>query len=141
MSDTVHLEIVTPHRRVLAIDIDFVEIPGALGVLGVLPGHTPLLTSLGIGELMYRQGRSEHSIAVSSGFAEILPDRVTVMAEIAELPGEIDVEAAEREREEAAHSLRDVAPEDLVAARARLRLAETRLHVAERMERHYHRSN
>ncbi len=135
MAETVHLEVVTRRRRVLAVDADFVELPGVLGALGVLPGHTPLLTALGIGELMYRRDHAEEYLAVRGGFAEILPDRVTVLAEAAEEPAEIDVEAARRDREEAEAALRTADAAELDRLRARLQLAVTRLQVAGRAGR------
>lgn len=135
MAETVHLEVVTRRRRVLAVDADFVELPGVLGALGVLPGHTPLLTALGIGELMYRSDHAEEYLAVRGGFAEILPDRVTVLAEAAEEPGEIDIEAALRERKEAEAALRTADAAELDRLRARLQLAVTRLQVAGRAGR------
>ena len=135
MAETVHLEVVTRSRRVLSVDADFVELPGVLGALGVLPGHTPLLTALGIGELMYRRDHGEEYLAVQGGFAEILPDRVTVLAEGAEEPGEIDVEAARREREEAEAAMRTADAAELDRLRAKLQLAVTRLQVATRAGR------
>ena len=135
MAETVHLDVVTRTRLVLSVDADFVELPGVLGALGVLPGHTPLLTKLGIGELMYRRDRAEAYLAIRGGFAEIMPDRVTVLAEGAEAPGEIDVEAAERERREMEEALKTADGAELDRMRARLQLAVTRLQVASRTSR------
>ena len=135
MAETVRLEVVTRDREVLSVDADFVELPGVLGALGVLPGHTPLLTQLGIGELMYRQDHAEAYLAIRGGFAEIMPDRVTVLAEGAEAPGEIDVEAAERERREMEEALKTADAAELDRMRARLQLAVTRLQVAARASR------
>jgi F-type H+-transporting ATPase subunit epsilon len=97
------LEIVTPERSVVTERVDEVEIPGAEGYFGVLPGHTPLLATLKVGELWYRKGTEKHYVSIAFGFAEVLPDRVTILAELAELPHEIDVpraEAAKRRAEE-----------------------------------------
>jgi F-type H+-transporting ATPase subunit epsilon len=97
------LEIVTPDRSVVTQRVDEVEIPGAEGYFGVLPGHTPLLAMLKVGELWYRKGNETFYLSIAFGFAEILPDRVTILAEIAERPDEIDVaraEAAKRRAEE-----------------------------------------
>ena len=77
MADRLHLEIVTPSRRVVEVEVDEVRLPGALGEMGVLPGHIPLLTSLAAGPLTYFDGSSETKYAVQGGFAEVLPDRVT----------------------------------------------------------------
>ncbi len=132
MAERLRLEVVTQSRRVLATEADFVELPGIEGALGVLPGHTPLLTALGIGELMFRRDHAEEYLAISWGFAEVLPDRVTVLAEVAETPEEIDVEAAERERAEAEAALRTVEAAELDVMLARLHMAVTRLRVAAR---------
>ena len=132
MADTVHLEVVTRTRRVLSVDVEFVELPGVLGALGVLPGHTPLLTQLGIGELMYRRDHAEEYLAIRGGFAEVMPDRVTVLAEGAEAPSEIDVEAAEKERREMEEALKTADAAELDRMRARLQLAVTRIQVASR---------
>ncbi len=97
------LEIVTPDRSVVAERVDEVEIPGFDGYFGVLPGHTPMLAMLKVGELWYRKGSEKHYLAIAFGFAEVLPDRVTILAELAERPEEIDVaraEAAKRRAEE-----------------------------------------
>jgi len=125
-----HLDVVTQTRRLLSAEVDEVQLPGALGALGVLPGHTPLLTSLGIGELMYRTDHRESYLAIQWGFAEVLPDRVTVLATVAETPEEIDVEAAERERAEAEAALKTADAVELERMRARLQMAVTRLQVA-----------
>ncbi len=130
MAGGLHLDVVTQTRRLLSAEVDEVQLPGALGALGVLPGHTPLLTSLGIGELMYRTDHRESYLAIQWGFAEVLPDRVTVLATVAETPEEIDVEAAERERAEAEAALKTADAVELERMRARLQMAVTRLQVA-----------
>ncbi len=94
MADRLHLEIVTPSRRVVEVAVDEVRLPGALGEMGVLPGHIPLLTSLAAGPLTYFDGSTVVRYAVQGGFAEVLPDRVTVLATVAEAPADIDVAAA-----------------------------------------------
>ena len=97
------LEIVTPDRSVVAERVDEVEIPAFDGYFGVLPGHTPMLAMLKVGELWYRKGSEKHYVSIAFGFAEVLPDRVTILAELAERPEEIDVaraEAAKRRAEE-----------------------------------------
>jgi len=87
--------IVTPTRQLLRAEATEVTLPGANGYLGILPGHAPLMTELGIGELTFQSAKPSEPISIIQGFAEILPDRVTVLAETAELAAEIDVERAE----------------------------------------------
>ena len=97
------IEIVTPDRSLVNDQVDEVQLPGSEGYFGVLPGHTPLLASLKVGELWYRAGQRKHYLAVAFGFVEVLPDRVTVLAQIAERAEDIDVaraEAAKRRAEE-----------------------------------------
>ena len=98
------LEIVTPERSVVREDVDEVHVPGSEGYLGVLPGHTPLLATLALGELWYRKGQQKHFLSISGGFVEVLPDRVTILAEIAELAQDIDVRAGARRRRDAPRS-------------------------------------
>jgi F-type H+-transporting ATPase subunit epsilon len=100
------LQIVTPERLVLAEPVDEVLLPGSEGYLGVLPGHAPLLTALGVGEIEYRAGGRKRFLAVSGGYAEVLRDRVIVLAETAERPDEIDVERAREQRARAEAILR-----------------------------------
>src|SRR5687768_10649219 len=95
------LEIVTPDRALVTEQVDEVQLPGAEGYFGVLPGHTPLLATLQVGELWYRIGQQKHYLAVAFGFAEVLPDRVTVLAQLAERPEDIDVPRAEAARKRA----------------------------------------
>jgi len=92
---SIELQIVTPDRLVLKENVDEVEIPGSEGYFGVLPGHTPLLAALAIGELWYRQGQEKTYLSIAFGFAEVLPDRVTILARLAEKAGDIDLERAE----------------------------------------------
>jgi F-type H+-transporting ATPase subunit epsilon len=127
-----HLKVVTPVRVVVEADADEVTLPGALGALGILPGHAPLLVTLGIGELSYRTATREHYIAVQRGFAEVAADVVTVLADVAELPGEIDVEAAREEKRAAEAALRSAAGEEFEHQRAHLEAAVTRITVAGR---------
>lgn len=101
----IHLEVVTPEKRVVAEIVDEVVLPGSQGYLGVLPGHAPLLTDLGIGELTFRRGGRRHYVALAWGFAEILPERVTVLAEIAERAEEVDRERAGKARDRAIERL------------------------------------
>jgi F-type H+-transporting ATPase subunit epsilon len=99
------LEIVTPDRALLREEIDEVVLPGSQGDFGVLPGHTPLLSTLKIGELWYRQGQERHYLAIAFGFVEVLPDRVTVLAQVGERAQEIDVQRAERAKQRAEQRL------------------------------------
>src|SRR3954464_7002502 len=85
------LEVVTPDRSVVTERVDEVEIPGADGYFGVLPGHTPLLAMLQVGELSYRRGSETVHLSIAFGFAEVLPDRVTILAQLAERADEIDI--------------------------------------------------
>jgi F-type H+-transporting ATPase subunit epsilon len=95
LPEAIELVIVTPTRQLLRARALEVSLPGANGYLGILAGHAPLMTELGIGELTYRWTAEAQPISVTRGFAEILPDRVTVLAETAEMAAEIDIERAE----------------------------------------------
>jgi F-type H+-transporting ATPase subunit epsilon len=132
MADTFQLEIVTPEKMVVRDSAEEVQIPGKNGYLGVLPGHAPLITELSSGELSYRTGSQTHRFAVAWGFAEVLPDKVTILAETAERAEEIDVQRAQREKERAEEHLASGATEeDFTKAEAELKRAETRLEVAQ----------
>ena len=127
------LEIVTPERPLLYEKVDEVEVPGADGYFGVLPGHTPLLASLQVGELWYRKGAEKSYLSVAFGFAEVMPDKVTILARIAERAEEIDIERAEAERHRAESQLRTfVSLADFERARVSLLKALVRLQVAGR---------
>jgi len=105
MADTFQLEIVTPEKKVVNTAAEEVQIPGKNGYLGILPGHAPLITELAVGEVTYREGSGEQHLAVAWGFAEVLPDKVTILAETAERPAEIDVERARKAKERAEQRL------------------------------------
>ena len=127
------LEIVTPDRSILHETVDEVEIPGADGYFGVLPGHTPLLASLQVGVLWYRKGNEKTYLSIAFGFAEVLPDRVIVLAQICARAEEIDVSSAEAERKRAQDELRRAKIDvDMERARASLMKAMVRLQVATR---------
>ncbi len=127
------LEIVTPDRAIIHDQVDEVEIPGADGYFGVLPGHTPLLASLQVGELWYRKAGETSYLSVAFGFAEVLPDRVTILAQMAERAEEIDVTRAEDEKRRAEVQLsRRPSEADLEAARVSMLKALVRLRVATR---------
>ena len=130
MAESLKLEVVTPSRRVLEGRAHEVRIPGALGELGVLPGHTPLLTSLGTGEVTWFDGDSTGSLVVQGGFAEVQPDAVTVLASVAETIEEIDLEAAQTMLAEAQERLKTVSAEDFDEVDAQVRLAEARISAA-----------
>ena len=109
-----------------------ISIPGALGYLGILPGHAPLITQLATGVLSYRGGGAEKRLAVSAGFAEVANDTLTVLADLAEEPAQIDAAAAREDRARAEAELAAATPETLEDIRTRVALAETRLEVAKR---------
>jgi len=88
----IELEVVTPERHVLRETVDSLEMPGKEGYLGILPGHAPLITELGIGILTYHKGAEARYLTVIEGYAEVLPDRVIVLAEISERAEEINIE-------------------------------------------------
>ena len=131
------LEIVTPERQVYADTVDAVMVPGSEGEMGVLPHHAPLVSMLGVGELRIRKGGAEESFAIVGGFVQVRPDKVVVMAETADLAGEIDLEKAQEARREAERALESGYSEgaDLSAARAALQQALLRIRVAERRHR------
>ena len=120
-----HLTIVTRERKIVETDVDEVELPATDGEIGILPGHTPLLAMLKIGQRRYRTGPQVMRLVLTWGFAEVLPDRVIVMAEAARLPQEIDAATAEREREEAERALADLSSHDPEFAVVEARLEES----------------
>lgn len=128
------LEVVTPYGLVLSQEVEEITAPGAEGEFGVLPGHTPFFTTLKIGEIMYRAGKQPQHIAVAWGFVEVLHDRVTILAEAAELPEAIDVERAKRAKERAEKNLKQLTSEDkeYFAVVAALDRAMNRISVASR---------
>jgi F-type H+-transporting ATPase subunit epsilon len=134
MAERLTLELATPTRMIVAETVDEVVVPGSEGYFGVLPGHAPLLATLGIGELTYRVGREERHVALAGGFAEVRNDKVIVLADTAELPQEIDRGRAERARDRAEQRLSGRAADeiDYVRAAAALARALTRIQVASR---------
>jgi F-type H+-transporting ATPase subunit epsilon len=130
----VELQIVTPDKLVVREQVDEVQIPGSQGYFGVWPGHTPLLASLTVGELWYRKGSEKTYVAIAFGFAEVLPDSVTILAELAERADEIDVERAEAARTRAEERLARPASEiDYERARIALSKSLNRLQVSSRI--------
>jgi F-type H+-transporting ATPase subunit epsilon len=131
MSDTFQLEIVTPERMVVKEAVEEAQIPGLDGYLGILPGHAPLISELGVGVITYRAGGTTKTLSVAWGFAEVLQDKVTILAETVERPEEIDVARAQQAKERAEQLLKSNDPElDYDRAQDDLQRAVTRLKVA-----------
>ena len=125
LPNKINLTVVTRERKVLDVAVDEVVLPGADGELGILPGHTPLLAMLRIGQLRYRTGNTVERLVISWGFAEVLPDRVIVLAERGFLPTEIDLAAAEQARREAEKEIALLSSHDPDFAVAEARLEES----------------
>jgi F-type H+-transporting ATPase subunit epsilon len=134
VADRLTLEIATPTRLVVSETVDEVIAPGSEGYFGVLPGHAPFLTTLGTGEVTYRDGRDERYLAVAGGFAEVRNDKVIILADSAERTDEIDRARAERARERAEQRLAGRSQDEVDYARAACALARAvnRLQVASR---------
>src|SRR5947209_1371893 len=126
------LDVITPERRLLSEQVDSVTVPGRGGELGILPGHTPLISELQTGLLSYTRGGQTLRLLVSGGFVEVNDDRVSVLADLAEFPEEIDAARARAERDEAERRLTAFTgpPEELAEVQARLERASTRLQLA-----------
>ena len=133
MAGTFQLQIVSADRSIVNETVDEIQVPGAEGYFGVLPGHTPMLALIGTGELWYRQGAEMHYVSLSGGFAEVQPDRVTILAQIAERADEIDVARAAAAKKRAEERL-SVSQGDMDFERARIALLKSiiRLQVATR---------
>ena len=116
----IDLQIVTPERMLVHEPVDELMIPGVQGNFGVLPGHTPLLAALSVGELWYRKGQEKTYLFVVHGFAEVLPDRVSILAQLAERPEEIDADRAEKARDRAARRMGEKTEAEVDYERARL---------------------
>jgi F-type H+-transporting ATPase subunit epsilon len=128
------LDIVTPDRMAAHDAVTWVTFPGKDGYLGILPGHAPLLTELGAGELEYTSGNTKHSLAVDGGFAEVLPDRVILLVQTAERAEDIDVDRAEKARQRAEEQLKRFSDPDVDLQRAEedLRRSIARLETAKK---------
>jgi F-type H+-transporting ATPase subunit epsilon len=126
-------ELVTPDHSVVTEQVDEVQLPGTEGYLGILPGHTPLLTQLNVGELWYRKGQQKVYVSVGFGFAEVLPTRVTILAQTAERAEEIDTVRAEAARQRAESELKasNLSAADAEVVRIALIKALSRLQVAQ----------
>ncbi len=135
MPDSFQLEIVTPEKMVVRDNAESVQIPGLNGYLGILPGHAPLITELGAGEIAYRANGQSHRFAVAWGFAEVLQDRVTVLAETVERADEIDVGRAQRALASAEESIKSAQTADEFSrATAKIRVAQARIEVAQKKD-------
>jgi F-type H+-transporting ATPase subunit epsilon len=135
MADTFQLEIVTPERKVVEDRATEMQIPGKTGYLGILPGHAPLITELAVGEIGYRDEKGAiKRLAVAWGFAEVLPTKVTILAEVAEKAEEIDVVRARKAKETAESALKSPKSDvDAAAAESELQRANTRISVADKL--------
>ena len=133
MAENFQLEIVTPEKLVVKDSAEEAQIPGRNGYIGVLPGHAPLITELGAGEISYKSGGQLHRFSLAWGFAEVLPDRVTVLAETVERADEIDVPRAQQSLKKAEDSLNSAKTEEECSmATGKIRRAQARIEVAER---------
>jgi F-type H+-transporting ATPase subunit epsilon len=130
MAESIQLEIVTPERLVVNDTAEYIEIPGKTGYLGVLPGHAPLITELAVGEISYTNSGKTKRLAVAWGFAEVLQNKVTILAETAEKSEEIDTARAQAARQRAEEALRKAGVEGDKNAQAALDRANARLDVA-----------
>ena len=129
MADKIELEIVTPDRMVLSLGVDEVVLPSANGSMGVLHGHAPTLCELEVGEVSYRNGQDRTFLAVSGGFAEVLRDRVNILARTTEAADEIDLERAQRARATAEANLKSDAVDTAQLAEIKLKRAVCRMNV------------
>jgi F-type H+-transporting ATPase subunit epsilon len=135
MADSFQLEIVTPEKLVVRDSAEEAQIPGRNGYIGVLPGHAPLITELGSGEISYRSNGQLHRFSMAWGFAEVLPDKVTVLAETVERADEIDLTRAKQSLTKAGELLKTAQTEDeFSVATAKIQRAEARIEVAQRKE-------
>jgi F-type H+-transporting ATPase subunit epsilon len=133
MADSFQLEIVTPEKLVVKDRAEEMQIPGKNGYLGILPGHAPLITELAVGQISYRNGSETHYLCVAWGFAEVLPDKVTILAETAERGEDVDRERAQKAKERAEKRLGNADPElDVARAQDALARASTRLEAAQK---------
>ncbi len=132
MAERLQLDVITPERRLLSEQVDAVTVPGANGELGILPGHTPLISQLQTGVLSYTQGGAVRRLLVSGGFVEVNADRVSVLADLAEQPEEIDAARARTERDDAERKLGAFTgtPEEMTPLRTQLDRANARLLLA-----------
>jgi F-type H+-transporting ATPase subunit epsilon len=129
----IHLEIVNPEKLLFSGEVDSVSLPGKGGYLGILPGHAPLLSELQIGEIRYKRGQEIGTFSCCKGFVEVLPDKVSVLADVAERPEDISIERAREAKQRAEQRLRSKDHDiDFERAQQALRRALMRLDVASR---------
>src|SRR5260370_2791447 len=131
---SIELLIVTPDKLLVKEQVDEVEIPGSEGYFGVLPGHTPMLASLSVGEMWYRKGQEKTYLSLAYGFAEVLPDRVTILAQLAARAEDIDIARAEEAKRRAEGLLAQAKDVDYERARTALMKSLARLQVASRSQ-------
>lgn len=131
---SIELQIVTPDKRLVKEQVDEVEVPGTEGYFGVLPGHTPMLAALAVGEIWYRKGPEKTYLSLAYGFAEVLPDRVTILAHLAERAEDIDPVRAEEARKRAEARLASARDVDYERARTALAKSLARLQVSSRIQ-------
>jgi F-type H+-transporting ATPase subunit epsilon len=134
----INVEIVTQERTVFSGEVDSVNLPGSEGRLGILPNHSPLLTTLSYGEVIVRKGNQENYYAIGGGFAEVQPEKVIVLADSAERSDEIDLGRAKQARERAEKMMNEGVPEDperYAQIQASLQRAQIRINVAQRRRR------
>jgi F-type H+-transporting ATPase subunit epsilon len=142
MADTFQLEIVTPDKMVVKDAAEEMQSPGKNGYLGILPGHAPLISELGVGQISYRNGSETHYLCVAWGFAEVLPDKVTILAETAERGEDVDCARAQKAKERAEKRLTSSDPEvDVERAKNALAKADNRLEAAAKEGRTAGKSN
>ncbi|GLI35617.1 F0F1 ATP synthase subunit epsilon [Desulforhabdus amnigena] len=133
MADKILLEVVTPEKTVLSETVDIVVAPGEEGEFGALPNHIPFVSKLRVGELRFRIGATTRYVAIMGGYAEVLPDHVTILASAAEEAGEIDVIRAKAARERAERRLAEAKDRyEFAVAQAALQRAMARLRIAEK---------
>jgi F-type H+-transporting ATPase subunit epsilon len=130
MSNQINLEVITPEKLVLRESVDELVLPGLTGEIGVLPDHEPLISQLKTGVLSYRVGASLQKLHVSGGFAEVLGDKVSVLADVAEKPEDIDLESAKTALERAEKSLAGSEGADLTRVELEIDRAKTRIQIA-----------
>src|ERR1041385_1079372 len=135
MAETFKVEVVTPERKVVEDRATEMQLPGKSGYLGILPGHAPLITELAVGEIAYKNEQGQiKRLAVAWGFAEVLPTKVTILAEVAEKAEEIDVARAQKAKDAAEAALKSPKPDtDTSAAESELQRAQARISVAEKL--------
>ena len=131
---SIQLQIVTPDKLLVNEQVDELQIPGSEGYFGVLPGHTPMLASLAVGEMWYRKGQEKTFLALAYGFCEVLPERVTILARFAERADEVDVPRAEEARKRAQERLANAKDVDYERARTALVKSLARLQASSRSQ-------